>query len=114
MQQTLQYFGINLSRSTIFCDNISDIYLSKNPINHSWAKNIDICHHFLRVNIEKDIVKLEFVSSENLPADIFIKPLKESIFIKLRRELGILSLKIYNNFSILFKIFLKKKSKKWS
>jgi len=35
MQQTLQDFGIELNKSTIYCDNSSAINLSKNPINHS-------------------------------------------------------------------------------
>lgn len=93
MQQTLQDFRINLSKSTIFYDNISAINLFKNPVNHSRTKYIDIRHHFLREYIKKDLIKLEFVSSENQLADIFTKLLNENNFIKLRRELGIISQK---------------------
>ena len=93
MQQTLQDFGIVLNKSTIYCDNTSAINLSKNPINHSRTKHIDIRHHFIRDNIEKDKICLEFVSSEKQLADIFTKPLNENVFINLRRELGITSLK---------------------
>ena len=93
MQQTLQDFGFNLSKSTIFCDKLSSINLSKNPINHSRTKHIDIRHHFLRDSIEKDIINLDFISSENQLADIFTKPLNENTFVKLRRELGIISFK---------------------
>jgi len=81
MQQTLQDFGFNLTKSTIFCDNLSAINLSKNPINHSRTKHIDIRHHFLRDSIEKDIINLDFVSFENQLADIFTKPLNENAFI---------------------------------
>jgi len=93
MQQTLQDFGIMLNKSTIYCDNTSAINLSKNPINHARTKHIDIRHHFIRDNIEKDKISLEFVSSEKQLADIFTKPLNENTFINLRRELGITSLK---------------------
>ena len=93
MQQTLQDFGITLNNSTIYCDNTSAINLSKNPINHSRTKHIDIRHHFLRDSVEKGIVSLEFVNTENQLADIFTKPLSETSFIKLRRDLGITSLK---------------------
>ena len=93
MQQTIQDFGIGLNKSIIYYDNTSAINLSKNPINHSRTKHKDIRHHFLRDNIEKDKISLEFVSSEKQIADIFAKPLNENIFIKLRRELGITSLK---------------------
>jgi len=93
MQQTLQNFGFNLNKSTIYCDNTSAINLSKNPINHSRTKHIDIRHHFLHDNIEKDKISLEFVSSEKQIADIFTKPLNKNTFITLRRELGIASIK---------------------
>ena len=91
--QTLQDFGFHLSKSTIYCDNSSAINLSKIPVNHSRTKHIDIRHHFLRDNIEKDLINLEFVSSDKQLADIFTKPLNENTFINLRRELGIISLK---------------------
>ena len=83
MQQTLQDFGIALNNSTIYCDNTSAINLSKNQINHSRTKHIDIRHHFLCDNVEKGIVSLEFVNTEYQLADIFTKPLNETIFIKL-------------------------------
>ena len=91
MQQTLQDFDVNLSYSIIYCDNTSAINLSKNPINHSRTKHIDIRHHFLRDNIEKGTICLEYVQTEHQLADIFTKPLLESSFFSLRRELGLIS-----------------------
>ena len=93
MQQTLKDFNMNLTKSIIYCDNTSTKNLSKNPVNHSRTKHIDIRHHFLRDNIEKGIINLEHISTENQIADIFTKPLLENSFIKLRRELGIISQK---------------------
>ena len=93
MQQTLRDFDIDLTNSTIYCDNTSAINLSKNPINHSRTKHIDIRHHFLRDNIEKGNITLDFVSFDNQLADIFTKPPLENSFIKLHRELGIVSFK---------------------
>ena len=85
MQQTLKDFRVNLSKSTIYCDNSSAINLSKNPVNHSRTKHIDIRHHFLRDNIEKDVINLDFIPSENQLADIFTKPLLENTFITTSR-----------------------------
>ena len=93
MQQTLQDFDIHLSNSIIYCDNTSAINLSKNPVNHSRTKPIDIRHHFLRDNIDKGNICLEYVHTDNQLADIFTKPLLESNFIRLRRELGLISRK---------------------
>jgi len=47
MRQTLRDFGITFTKSPIYYDNTSAANLSKNPINHSCAKHIDIRHHFL-------------------------------------------------------------------
>jgi len=93
MQQTLRDFDIHLSKSIIYCDNTSAINLYKNPVNHSRTKHIDIRHHFLRDNIEKGNICLEYVQTENQLANIFTKPLLESSFVTLRRELGLISRK---------------------
>ena len=92
MQQTLKDFGLNISKSPIYCDNTSAINLSKNPTHHARTKHIDIKHHFLRDNISKEIISLEFINTENQIADILTKPLNQSTFTKLRRELGICSI----------------------
>ena len=92
MQQTLKDFGLNISKSPIYCDNTSAINLSKNTTQHARTKHIDIRHHFLRDNISREVITLDFINSENQIADILTKPLNESTFTKLRRELGICSL----------------------
>ena len=46
MKQTLRGYDIYLDK--IMCDNISAINLSKNHIQHSRTKHIEIKHHFLR------------------------------------------------------------------
>ena len=92
MQQTLKDFGLNFSKSPIYCDNTSAINLSKITTQHARTKHIDITHHFLRDNISKEVVTLEYINFENQIADILTKPLNKSIFTKLRRELGICSI----------------------
>ena len=92
MQQTLKDFGLKFSKSPIYCDNTSAINLSKNTTHHARTKHIDIRHHFLRDNISKEVITLDYTNSENQIADILTKALNESIFTKLRRELGICSI----------------------
>ena len=95
MQQTLKDFGLKFSKSPIYCDNTSAINLSKNTTHHARTKHIDIRYHFLRDNICKEVVSFDYINSENQIADILTKPLNESIFTKLRRELGICSILKY-------------------
>ena len=92
MKQTLKDFGLNFENTTIFCDNTSAINLSKNPILHSRTKHIQIRHHFLREQVLNNIIKLEFIPTNQQLADIFTKPLKHEDFTRIRRELGICKL----------------------
>ncbi|KAH9792467.1 hypothetical protein KPL71_004134 [Citrus sinensis] len=77
MKQTLRDYGINLEQIPIKCDNTSAINLSKNPIQHSRTKHIEIRHYFLRDHVQKGDIALEFISTEKQLADIFTKPLCE-------------------------------------
>ena len=53
MKQTLRDYGINLDQIPILCGNTSAINLSKNLIQHSRTKHIEIKHHFLRDHVKK-------------------------------------------------------------
>ena len=64
MKQTLRDSEIKLDHLPIMCDNTNVINLSKNPIQHSRTKHIEIRHHFLRDHIQKRDIVLEFVSFE--------------------------------------------------
>ena len=92
MKQQLSDYGILLDRIPIRCDNTSAINLSKNPVQHSRTKHIEIRHHFLRDHVLKGDCILEFVDTKNQLADIFTKPLPKEIFFSIRRELGLLDL----------------------
>ena len=96
MKQTLSDYDINCPISSIMCDNSSAINLSKNTIQHSRTKHIDIRHHFLRDRVLKGDISLEFIPTDKQIADILTKPLKEEIYVKLRRELGICSIEDLN------------------
>ncbi|GJX27168.1 retrovirus-related pol polyprotein from transposon TNT 1-94 [Tanacetum coccineum] len=51
MKQALVDYGIRLDDIPIMCDNKGAIDLSKNPVQHSRTKHIEIRHHFLRDNV---------------------------------------------------------------
>jgi hypothetical protein len=80
MKQALVDYGILLNGITILCDNKGAIDLSKNPVQHSRTKHIEIRHHFLRDNVQKGIISIEKVSSEDNIAEILTKPLKRESF----------------------------------
>ena len=61
IKQQLRDLRINLKEVPIKCDNQSTINITKNPIQHSQTKHIEVRHHFIRDHVEKGDVTLEFV-----------------------------------------------------
>ena len=59
----------------MYCDNQSIICLSNNPEIHSRTKHIDVRLHFIRNLIKDKILRIEHISTENMPADILTKGL---------------------------------------
>jgi len=51
--------------------------LTKNPIQHSRTKHIEICHNFIRDHVNNGDCVIQFVNSENQLADLFTKPLNK-------------------------------------
>lgn len=86
MKQMLGDYGLSSNTLTMFYDNSSAIDISKNPVQHSRTKHIDIKYHF-RDLVEKDLICIKYVSTENQLADIFTKALDFERFSKLRKSL---------------------------
>ncbi|CAM8916329.1 unnamed protein product [Rhodiola kirilowii] len=47
MKQMLSEYGVEQEEMTLYCDNMSAISISKNPVQHSRMKHFDIRHHFI-------------------------------------------------------------------
>jgi len=76
--------------TALFCDNVSTIKLSKNPVLHGRSKHIDVRFQFLRDLCNDGVIKLDYCSTEEQLADIMTKPLKVDNFQHLRNELGMI------------------------
>jgi len=58
-------YGVKLEKVPLCCDNTSAINLTKNPIQHSKTKHIEIRHHFIRDHIQKGDIEIMFVKTKN-------------------------------------------------
>ncbi|GKE61246.1 retrovirus-related pol polyprotein from transposon TNT 1-94 [Tanacetum coccineum] len=87
MKQALIDYRLN--DVPIMCDNKGAIDLSKNLVQHSRTKHIEIRHHFLRDNGN---ISIEKVASEDNIANILTKPLKSKVFNYSRLGLGMMEL----------------------
>ncbi|CAM8996320.1 unnamed protein product [Rhodiola kirilowii] len=89
MKQMLSEYGVEQKEMTLYCDNMSAISISKNTVQHSRTKHIDIRHHFIRELVEQKVVTLKHVTTDKQLADIFTKPLDAAQFETLRSSLGL-------------------------
>ncbi|GKD49447.1 retrovirus-related pol polyprotein from transposon TNT 1-94 [Tanacetum coccineum] len=90
MKQALIDYDVRLDDVPIMCDNKGAIDLSKNLVQHSRTKHIEIRHHFLCDNVQKGHISIEKVPSVDNNANILTKPLKCESFNYLRLGLGVM------------------------
>ena len=79
-----------LQRATvIYCDNISAVYLSTNPVQHQRTKHVEIDLHFVRERVAFGDVRVLHVPTTSQYADIFTKGLPTAIFDEFRSSLNV-------------------------
>ena len=59
----------------ILCDNMSRIYLARNPVFHARTKHIEVHYHFIRERVQAGEIDLQHISTNRQVADIFTKAL---------------------------------------
>jgi hypothetical protein len=70
-----------LSKSTlVYCDNVSAIYLSTNPVQHQRTKHIEIDLHYVRECIAIGDVRVLHVPTTFQITNIFTKGLSTLVF----------------------------------
>ena len=89
MKKLLHDYGISQETVSVFSDNTSVINLSKNLVQHSKSKHIEILYHFIRDLVEDKIKSLEFIHMNNQKANIFTKPLDGPQFESLRKTISV-------------------------
>jgi hypothetical protein len=81
LRQLLLELQAPLSRCTlVYCDNISVVYLSNNPVQHQRTKHVEIDLHFVQEKIAIGQVRVLHVLTTSQFADVFTKGLPSSVF----------------------------------
>ena len=79
-----------LANSTlVYCDNVSAVYLSTNPVQHQRTKHVEIDLHFVRDRVAIGDVRVLHVPTTSQFADIFTKRLPSSTFSEFRSRLNV-------------------------
>jgi hypothetical protein len=90
LRQLLQELHAPLTKSTlIYCDNVSAIYLSTNPIQYQHTNHVEIDLHFVRERMAIDDVCILHVPTTSQFADIFTKGMPTSVFSEFQSSLNI-------------------------
>ncbi|GJZ46816.1 ribonuclease H-like domain-containing protein [Tanacetum coccineum] len=77
------------SATLVYCDNVSAVYLSCNPVQHQRTKHIEIDIHFVRDLVAAGQVRVLHIPSRYQFADIFIKGLPSTLFEDFRISLNV-------------------------
>ncbi|GKC70878.1 ribonuclease H-like domain-containing protein [Tanacetum coccineum] len=79
-----------LSTATlVYCDNVSVVYMSANPVQHQRTKHIEIDIHFVCDMVTAGHVRVLHVPSRFQYADIFTKGLPTALFEDFRSSLSV-------------------------
>ena len=78
---------------TLYEDNQAAICPSKNTQFHGRSKHIAIKYHFIRDEVQKGTVNVQYCKTEDMAADMMTKGLYSDRFSKLRKMAGVEELK---------------------
>ncbi|GJV11917.1 ribonuclease H-like domain-containing protein [Tanacetum coccineum] len=92
LRNLLRELHTPLSTATlVYCDNVSAVYLSSNPVQHQRTKHIEIDIHFVRDLVAAGHIRVLHVPSRYQYADIFTKGLPTVLFDEFRSSLSVRS-----------------------
>jgi hypothetical protein len=88
LRQLLSELSCPVDKATVvFCDNVSAVYLSANPVHHRRTKHIELDIHFVREQVALGRVRVLHVPTSQQFADIMTKGLPSTTFPEFRSSL---------------------------
>nr|GEX92285.1 copia protein [Tanacetum cinerariifolium] len=75
MRSQLTDYGLGFNNIPMYCDNKSAIALCCNNVQHFRSKHIDIRYHFIKEQVENEVIEPYFVNTEYQLANLFTKAL---------------------------------------
>ena len=90
LRQLLQELHVSLASATIvYCDNVSIVYMTSNPVYHQRMEHIEIDTQFVYEKVALGQVRVLHVPSSHLFADTMTKGLPVQLFIDFRSSLSV-------------------------
>jgi hypothetical protein len=82
-------FGQGMYLTVIHCDNQSCIKLYENLVFHDRSKDIEIRYHFVHYWVQRGVVQLQYISTDDQVADILTKALPWGKHVFFRDKMGL-------------------------
>ena len=90
LRNLLSEFGYKLdSPSTLRIDNQSALSVAKNPEHHGRMKHLDLRYYLLRDVVEQGLIRLEYIPTAQMPADLCTKALGRLKVAEARSMMGL-------------------------
>nr|GEW08296.1 retrovirus-related Pol polyprotein from transposon TNT 1-94 [Tanacetum cinerariifolium] len=91
MRSQLSDYDLAFNKIPMYCDNKSAIALCCNNVQHSRSKHINIRYHFIKEQVENEVIEFYFINTEYQLADLFTKALSRERIEFLTNKLGMRS-----------------------
>ena len=75
------------SSPTLYCDNISALYMAINPVFHARSKHIELDYHFVRERVALGLLVTQHIPLTNQVADLFTKSIPKATLASFRTKL---------------------------
>jgi hypothetical protein len=91
LRQLLGELSCPVSKATVvFCDNVSAVYMSTNPVHHRQTKHIELDIHFVREKVALGELRVVHIPTTQQLADVMTKGLPAASFQSFRSSLCVL------------------------
>jgi hypothetical protein len=92
LRNLLRELHVRVDKATvIYCDNISAVYLSENPVHHRRTKHVELDIHFVRERVALGQFRILQIPTQHQIADVMTKELPTPLFQDFRNSLCIKS-----------------------
>ncbi|XP_043262473.1 secreted RxLR effector protein 161-like [Colletes gigas] len=88
---------VKIAGFKMFCDNRAAIDFSRSNIDRNKSKHIDISYHIVREKLEQGLMSLQYIPTDENPADMLTKGLKATKHHEYVKMLNLRSMNLESN-----------------
>lgn len=75
------------------CDSNGALAQMHNPVGHQRAKHIDVQHHFIRERVARGEVKVRYIATKSMVADVLTKALPKPQHEQFSKSMGLVKMR---------------------